>query len=317
MEILLLHPGGLGDIILALPAIAVLRERFPAARLTIAANLDHVAPIMGGYVESALSLSSIPLHHLYSEAALSPSDIRFWKSFDRVYSWTGAGDPGFVRKMKEIHPHTYVASWRPRPQEPRHVSQIFVDSLGPEIAAGIEAAPQRILLEPELSDQGSRWLSEHNWNGIDPLITLHPGAGSRAKRWPIAQFISLGQRLLQERSKLLIIEGPAESGLAAQLTRELPSGAAIQAESLPLDLLSAVMARSSLFVGNDSGIAHLAAALGIFSTVIFGPTLPRHWAPLGERVKVLRDDRGCLESITVDDIIRNSRFEIEKNAPRL
>jgi heptosyltransferase III len=304
MKILLLHPGGLGDIILALPAIALLRERFPSARFTIAANLDHVAPFAGGYVESAVSLSSIPLHNLYSKKALPSADVRFWKSFDRVFSWTGAGDPGFVRKMMEIHPHAVIASWRPDPQEQRHVSQMFVDSLGPEIAAGIKAAPQRIALGPELSEQGFRWLSKRNWNGHDRLIALHPGAGSKAKRWPMARFVGLARRLLQERNKLLIIEGPAESGLAAQMAEELSSNAVIQAESLPLNILAAIMAWSSLFVGNDSGIAHLAAALGIPSAVIFGPTLPGHWAPLGQHVKVLRDDRGCLESITVDDVIR-------------
>ena len=87
-------------------------------------------------------------------------------------------------------------------------------------------------------------------------------------------------RLAAKQNQLLIIEGPAESGLAAQIVRELPIGAAMTAKSLPLDILAATIAQSNAFVGNDSGIAHLAAALGIPSTVIFGPSLPQHWAPL-------------------------------------
>ena len=63
-------------------------------------------------VERAVSISTIPLHNLYSAEALPLSDVHFWKSFDRIFSWTGAGDSGFVKKMKEIHPDACIASWR-------------------------------------------------------------------------------------------------------------------------------------------------------------------------------------------------------------
>ena len=321
MEILLIHPGGLGDILLALPAIALLRENFSSARITFAANIDHVAPIIGAYVERAVSLSTLPLHNLYGNNAVPPSDMRLWRSFDRIVSWTGSGDLAFVQRMEEAHPNVRIASWRPGPREQRHVSQLFVDSLGPEIAYGVNAVPRILSLESELSEKGMQWLNEHGWNSNVPFVALHPGAGSKAKRWPLARFIDLAMRLAAKQNKLLIIEGPAESGLAAQIVRELPIGAAATAKSLPLDILAAVIAQSNAFVGNDSGIAHLAAALGIPSTVIFGPTLPQHWAPLGPIVRVLRDCEGCeactagegshtcLDNITVVDVIRTSKFE--------
>lgn len=308
MEILLIHPGGLGDILLALPAFAVLRDRFPAARITIAANLDHVSPIVSSWVHGAVSISTIPLHNLYSDQALPSSDVHFWKSFDRVFSWTGTGDPGFVRNLKAIHPNACIASWRPGTQEGRHVSQIFVDSLGAEISGGRKAEPQRIQLEQELLDQGLRWLSDRNWNGRDPIIAVHPGAGSILKRWPLDRFIGLAQRLIEMQNKILVSEGPAESGLAAQLAKSLSSKAVIQAQLHSLNALAAVMVQSSCFIGNDSGIAHLAAALGIPSIVIFGPTLPKHWAPLGPHVKVLRHQSGLLESVTVADVMRHIYF---------
>jgi ADP-heptose:LPS heptosyltransferase len=324
VEILLIHPGGLGDIILALPAIALLRDKFPSARLTIAANLDHVGPIMGAFVERAVSLSTLPLHNLYSENTLLPPDVRFWRSFDRIISWTGAGDAGFVRRMKEAHPSVCIGSWRPGPAERRHVAQLFVDSLGPEIASGMNAASRVISLESGLSAQGLQWLKERNWDLNEPLIAMHPGAGSKTKRWPLTRFISLAKRLAAQQNKLLIVEGPAELGLAAQIARELPAGAAIPAP-LPLDMLGAAIAQSKAFVGNDSGIAHLAAALGIPAIVIFGPTLPQHWAPLGPNVWVLRDCSGCeacltgednhtcLDNITAEDVIRNLKFEIRNS----
>jgi ADP-heptose:LPS heptosyltransferase len=317
VEILLLHPGGLGDIILSLPAIAILREKFPAARFTIAGNIDHVAPIAGAFVEKAVSLSTLPLHNLYSDALLPQGEVQLWKSFDQIISWTGSADPGFVRKLKAIHPTARIAPWRPGPQETRHVSQLFVDSLGPKIASGTSAIPVSISLSPELLHQGLQWLLDHKWNGIEPLATLHPGAGSRTKRWPLERFVRLAAYLtLEHKSKLLVVEGPAESGLAAQIAKELPEVNVIRAELLSLDLLAAVIEKSGLFVGNDSGITHLAAALGIPSIALFGPTLPRHWAPLGANVTVLWNPRDCsacswggtehtcLDNISVEEVLR-------------
>jgi ADP-heptose:LPS heptosyltransferase len=321
VEILLLHPGGLGDILLSLPAIALLRRAFPSARFTIAGNIDHLTSIAAGYAERVVSLSTLPLHHLYSRDHLPQEEVRFWKSFDRIVSWTGSGDRNFIRNMRGVHPDARIASWKPAPEDPRHVSQLFVDSLGLSSASGGPVTPARIPLDPITSHKGRQWLTERGWNGRDPLTALHPGAGSKEKRWPIARFIRLAQHLvLEEKRKLLVVEGPAEPGLAAQAAQALPETDVIRIESPPLDLLAAVMAQCRIFVGNDSGLAHLAAALEVPSVVLFGPTLPQHWAPLGGHVAVLRDPRGCkgcsagqgrhacMNNIQVEEVMRYARL---------
>jgi ADP-heptose:LPS heptosyltransferase len=306
VEILILHPGALGDIILSLPAVFLLRNKFPSARIAIAGNSDYLTPAVSGYVESVLSLSTLPLHHLYAHRPLPESEVRFWNSFDRIVSWTGAGDPEFTKNFQKIHSNVCIASWRPMLGEPRHVSQLFVDSLGADISQGKNAEPARISLDSKVVEEGNQWLVSHGWNGCDPLMALHPGAGSTTKRWPVARFLELARHLVfQKRRRLLIIEGQAEPGLADEIARALPEAAAIRAQSLNLNLLAAVIAQCATFIGNDSGIAHLAAALGIRSVVLFGPTLPRHWAPLGQHVTVLRKSDSCLTSITVEEVIRN------------
>jgi ADP-heptose:LPS heptosyltransferase len=318
VDILVLHPGGLGDIILSLPAINLLRNKFPSFRITIAGNVDHLVPVVSGYAESVLSLSTLPLHHLYAHGSLPEAEVRFWKSFDRIVSWTGALDPEFIRKFGEIHPNVCISSWRPAPGEVRHVSQLFVDSLEGWIPSGTRPEPACILLDAELRNEGKQWLIDHGWNGQDLLTALHPGAGSETKRWPLTRFIDLAQHLaFQEKRKPLIIEGPAEPGLAKEITQALPETAAIPIQSVNLNLLAAVMKQCRAFIGNDSGIAHLAAALNLPSIVLFGPTLPQHWAPLGRHVVVLKNPHGCegcnssgdnhtcLENITLEEVIRN------------
>lgn len=325
MEILLLHPGALGDIILSLPAIALLRKRFPSATVTVAGNVDHLSPIVSGYAERILSLSTLPLHRLYTREALPPEEVLFWKSFSRVVSWTGAEDPAFVKKLQAIHPDACIGAWKPQPQEPRHVSQLFALSLGFDSSPEIKLEPAYIRLDPEARHLAVQWLSQRGWNEKDSLTALHPGAGSKEKRWPLSRFLSLARKLiLQKKGTLLLIEGPAEEGLARHIEQQLPSGKAILAESLHLSLLAAVIEQCGTFIGNDSGIAHLAAALKVPCVILFGPTLPQHWAPLGEKVVVLRNPGSCegcasdsvsgcrkhtcLDNITVEEVLRNLGF---------
>jgi hypothetical protein len=318
VKILLLHPGGLGDCILSLPAIRLLRLRFPSAELSIAGNPDYLGPIVAGYAERILSLSSLPLHHLYSPESLPQEDVRFWRSFNRLVSWTGSGNPEFVRKMKNIHPDACIAPWRPQPGESRHVSQLFADSIDPAVYSSGRPAPAIVHLNAALLREGLQWLAERGWNKGDSLTALHAGAGSEEKRWPLERFNRLARHFVfEEKRKLLVIEGPAESGLAKQITPELPADNAFRAECLSLGLLAAVMKQCRFFIGNDSGIAHLAAALKVQSVVLFGPTLPQHWAPLGEHVTVIRKAHGCegcahgrnnhtcMDNITFEDVIRN------------
>lgn len=152
----------------------------------------------------------------------------------------------------------------------------------------------------------------------DRLAAMHPGAGSPIKRWPPELYIRLAEKLnLEGATTILVIEGPAEIGTAKEISEKLAPGKVMQVESAPLALVAALLERCESFVGNDSGVAHLAAGLGVPSVVLFGPSLPQHWAPLGEHVTVLRDVRGCegctfgrgghtcLRNISVEEVFRS------------
>lgn len=320
MEILILHPGALGDTILALPAIQRLRESLPGARLTLAGHLDHLDSIVSGYVEAVRSLAAIPLHRLYVPGGPAGADVQFWKSYDRVIAWTGAADADFCRNLKALHPEACIAAWKPAPGDPRHVAQIFLDSLAPVVSGDRKLRAIRIEPGAAVRDEGRRWLTDHGWNGMDSLAAMHPGAGGEWKRWPLVRFIELARRMVMENGRSLVIfEGPAEEGMAQHFASALPGSGLILSQGAGLRLLAGILAHCGWFCGNDSGIAHLAAALGLPCTVMFGPTLPQHWAPLGSQVTVLRDPgdcigcasggrkHTCLENITVDRVLDSCR----------
>ena len=301
MKILVLHPGALGDIILSLPALSLLRRHYPRAQLTLAGNLDYLTPVAIGYTDRSLSLSTIPLHRLYSPEPLSQADVSFWKTYDRIISWTGAGGPAFRSKLAKIGAEVRVSRWKPDSSDKRHVARIFVESLCSWIPPVESILPPKIRVDPVRRDEAQTWLTERGWTSDESILALHPGASSALKRWGIESFRSLALRHLQQRKgRLLIVEGPAEPGLGRELARDLTPACILLSESSPLVLLAALLSFCRAYVGNDSGISHLAAGLGLPSVTIFGPTSPDQWAPLGERATILRDS--CLSRITPNQV---------------
>jgi heptosyltransferase-3 len=311
VDVLVLHPGAMGDVILSLPALASLRARFPAARITLAANTDFAGTVACGIADRMISLSHVPLHRLYAAEPISPEDLLFWRQYDRILSWTGSNVAHFARRASECHPCFLVASWKPVPHEKRHVARIFVDSLQPWACVPPSRVRPEIIVPEAVRRESLRWLEKQGWCRKRPLIAMHPGAGNTAKRWPEVRFLELARKLA-DANDVLIIEGPAELGVGRDLAAAL-SSRVILASELPLPLLAGALRECLAFIGNDSGISHLACALSVPGFILFGPTKPEHWAPLGAQVEIIRDSGTCQACRTDSDSghVCMSNIEVE------
>jgi heptosyltransferase-3 len=293
VKILVLHPGALGDIVLSLPALAALRRQFPSSRITLAGNTDFLPYSAWGHADRVVSLAALPLHKFHGGGELEEREAEWWRSFDLLISWTGSGSAGFENGLVALGKPSLVAGWRPKGREPRHVSRIFMDSLQPWVPFQEEIHPARIPVPEEARLEAREWLERRRRDPERPLLAMHPGASGEAKRWPAERLRSVAARL-EPSGDVLIIEGPAESGLATRLADRLPPESCVIAASVPLRLLAAILSSCDAYLGNDSGISHLAAGLGLRSIVIFGPTPPEQWSPLGTSVVVLHDTSGCV-----------------------
>ena len=127
------------------------------------------------------------------------------------------------------------------------------------------------------------------------FLAIHPGSGSPAKNWPAPRIAALVRSL--GAARWLLVRGPADDAAAAL---ETEPGARV-ARDLPLRVLAALLARAGAYVGNDSGVTHLAAASGAPTIALFGATDPRVWAPLGPCVEVIRGGE-TMEGIAVDEV---------------
>ena len=124
--------------------------------------------------------------------------------------------------------------------------------------------------------------------GHRPLLGMHPGSGSALKNWPTERFADVaGDWIRRRKGHVLIVAGPADNEPLSALRGCLDEDRVFVLRNEPLPRLAAVLERCAAFVGNDSGIAHMAAAVRAPSVVVFGPTDPRIWRPLAPRVAVV------------------------------
>ena len=131
------------------------------------------------------------------------------------------------------------------------------------------------------------------------VVALHPGSGGAAKRWPPASFAALVGTIALAGDIPLLIEGPADADVVAEVIaawrRDEGNAAALPvARGLSVGALAALLLRCAAYVGNDSGVAHLAGLLGLPTVALFGPTDPAIWAPLGRAVWTIRAPDGEL-----------------------
>jgi lipopolysaccharide heptosyltransferase I len=192
-----------------------------------------------------------------------------------------------------------------------HVVEQYLALLRP---LGIEPAPPvfHVPLRPAAERRMEEFLGEHGVKRTDTLVALNPGAGRADKRWPIAHFVALAERLAVEcEARLLVLWGPEEAHLARAI-RDGVSARALLAPPTDLDELAALLRRVSLLVAGDTGPLHLAAAVGARCLGLFGPTRARRNGPYGARSQGLQSPDATMAGLGPDAAFAAARALLER-----
>jgi len=144
--------------------------------------------------------------------------------------------------------------------------------------------------------------------GTSEVLAVAPTANWAAKTWPAERFAELASRLTGDDGAMrgatvFITGGPGEEPLVTPILRALPAERVVVRMGLDLPTTAAVFERARLFVGNDSGLMHIAAAVGTSTVGLFGPTRDAHYAPWGAHCRTVR----TLES--VDELVGAPDFD--------
>lgn len=287
--ITILRAGALGDVVLTLPAIHALRERYPGAGIRVI-GYPAIWEVAGDLVDEVLSIDDRRVAGLYGGGELS-ADCELliaWTARDLAPGIQNAGIP-------IIHASPY-------PPPGMHASDWLVETLSP---LHIAAVPNH-----SIGDWGDSTCR------VQGPVLLHPGAGAEWKRWPAARYAEVANGLLDQGHDVGLIEGPADQHAVAAVQAHARAALPVVREP-SLRALAEILAGTRLVIGNDSGVSHLAASTGARTIAIFGPTDPVSWRPRGA-VTVLRacsrhairqgkirvcNDPACLHGVTVGEVL--------------
>jgi heptosyltransferase-2 len=287
---LIIFPGALGDLICLIPAIRTIAARHPESDVELMARFELARFAVGRIgIARAHSIDRPEVAQLFAEIRGEATGAReFFGGFERIYSFFAADDERFRLALgtfaREVNFYPF------RPPGDGHVAAAYLRTLDVDPNGSLEARIE--LLRPDFEAATARLT--RSGPGPRPYLLILPGSGSRAKNWPAENFIALAKRL-EPRLRSLCVLGPAEAEVAESFR-----GAGITTfEGLELGEVAGLAAQARVFVGNDSGVSHLAAASGARGIVLFGPTDAGRWRPLG-KVGVIQS--GSMAKLSADSV---------------
>jgi len=295
-RILVIRGGAIGDFILTLPAIGLLRGAFPEAEIEIL-GYRHIVEIAVGrhYAQASRSIESGPLAGFFNPKSDLDSELcAYFAGFHQVISYLFDPDEFFAGNLRRAGVRNLIVG-QPKLGDHAHAAQQLAAPLE-QLALFLDDPAARIFPNDADRQAAAPYLES------PAPIAIHPGSGGERKNWPLVRWRELATHFLDEGERLLVIGGESDGALLADLRVHLAGRAVQFVEHVPLPVLGAVFAECRLFLGHDSGISHLAAAAGAPCVLLFGPTDPAVWGPANPGVRVIASPTGRMDDIALDSV---------------
>ena len=289
-RILVIRGGAIGDFILTLPAIRLLKENIPNARLEILGYKPVIdLAVAAGLADATRHLEHASMAKLFvPNVALDGEIADYFRSFNLVVSYLYDPDGIFRGNMERLGVKTFLEASHRVEEGKGHAAEQLARPLE-RLAMFLDDPAPRLKITP---------------SGVTvekPIVAIHPGSGSLKKNWPVEQWSRLANELAEKfpSHQLALVTGEveAERGTTAAMKKNLAGTNFLHWDQLPLTELAASFSSASAFIGHDSGISHLAASCGLPCFLFFGPTDPAVWAPRNSGVQVFAAPGGDLSRL--------------------
>jgi ADP-heptose:LPS heptosyltransferase len=322
-NILVIDFGQLGDVIMSLPALRAVREHFPHARITVAVGKPGAEVIeLARCADATLAVDRVALRDGFKPWSVwrilqIVQDVRR-KRFDFVidlHSLSETNLLGFLsgapRRLYSRRPRSldFLANFNPRPpieedHRKRHLIDRYLDVLQP---LGIKDGPNVPKLRTRAADDQAieRMLRQAKADTGAPLVGLFPGAGHPSRCWPLERFSELADFVVRnDEARVLVFAGPEERALLPKIRTLFPKSAVIL-DRLTIPQLAAAQARLAVFVSNDTGPMHIAAAVGSPLVLLLDKRAPESYLPRATRQRVIYSS--TIPEIRVEEVYEATR----------
>ncbi len=287
-RILLVRLRSIGDTVLATPSLFALKRFLPQAQVDILVE-NWVAPVLAGsaWVDNVITLER---KSILSRAQVARR-LRLAR-YDVVYNLHGGTTATFLTRATGARHRVGYATYQysqfhnhlsPSPlllwgRERTHSVEQQLALLGWTGVPVTDRPPTQLGLVPEAVDSITEELSAAGLGEQQPFALIHPAAAFTTKQWATEKFARLAEQLAEGGLVSVVLVTQRELALAAELEENCRAPLIIF-DDLSLPEVTALASQARLFVGNDSGIAHIAAARGVPAVVIFGSSNRAHWRP--------------------------------------
>jgi heptosyltransferase-3 len=285
-----LRGGALGDLILTLPVLGEIRKSYSDAEVVLLGILPQARLARPEFVDRVERLDAPNLLPIYFDGVLPETVQTRLAGFDLAINFVPDLDGVIARNLAAVGVEKIISL---APGRRRNIHAVFelADVLGPLGLALRDPVP-RLTVGAKPTHSAT--------------LGFHVGSGSPQKNWPIDHWLAYIQRIHNLFGDFLLVGGEAdEMAVREFLARcNIPHLRTLLNASLPN--LCQALNDCALFIGHDTGVTHLAAAIGTPTVALFGPTDPDLWAPLGEHVSIVRSPDSLMASIAVDAAVEET-----------
>ncbi len=291
-RLLIFRIGGVGDNLLLLPFLSALRETYPEAYLEFIGYPERIHIFKDfGYMDEIKSFDQPGMSSFFLKESNLPAElVKYFTSFDLVYFFLKDENAAFSENLRKYGIKRFHL-FSPFPQENIHILDYYGNLIH---SLGLKNSQSKTLLLQRYKNQTPDHLRGDRDNRS---AIIHPGAGSKKKCWPAKYFAEIVDWL--EKKYIMntsLISGPADEDTTREVVSHLKRARPEIIKNRTLSELALLLSHCSLYLGNDSGITHLAAFTGIPTLAIFNQENARIWSPRSGNVQLCIADN--LENIS-------------------